>query len=120
MVRHTRVSNGTEQDAIKTSLLKNSQGISGHHRPLTQIALRPPVKLPRLQSKAAMQFSESCQGFDALRYDFWPNTITRYHSNLIVLHLASSLHATCAVFLSIQVRSHRCQALASATMCRSP
>ena len=77
MVWHSWVADGTEQDAIKASLLKHGQPILWHHGTLSEVALGAPVKLLHIQLEAAMELGENTQGLDAFRDDLWPNAITR-------------------------------------------
>ena len=77
MVRHPWVADGTEQDAIKASPLKDGQPILRHHVAFSEVALGAPVKLLHSQLEAAMELGENTQGLDAFRDDLWPNAITR-------------------------------------------
>src|SRR2546426_590640 len=97
MVRHTWVTDGTEQDAVKASPLKDSKPILRHHSPLTQVALCAPVELLRVQVEVAMHLSEGREGLDALRDDILPNAVTRQHGDLIVSHLSYSFPVLCPV-----------------------
>ena len=67
MVCHSWIADGTQQDAIKASLLKHGQPVLGHHGTFSQITLAAPVKLLHIELEAAMEMGEHIQGENAFR-----------------------------------------------------
>jgi hypothetical protein len=80
MVRHPGISNGTNENAIEVSSLKDGESIRWHQGSFTQIALRTPIELLDVKAKATMDVGKGRERLYTLCNDLRPNAITRQHS----------------------------------------
>src|SRR5207248_681961 len=75
VVRDAWIPYWTKQDAIEAPSLKRVKSIGRHHRPLTQVTLRPPDELLDIKIKATIDHSNARQGLHTFCNDLRPNTI---------------------------------------------
>jgi hypothetical protein len=80
VVRYPWISNGTNQNAVEVSSLKNGESIRWHQGSFAQIALRTPIELLDVKAKAAMDAGKGRERLHTLCNDLWPNAITRQNS----------------------------------------